>query len=383
MNLKTSLELNENPADLILPISSTGEEGFWFKIEGEKDEIYQGIQIPPNTYRAVMEIYISFHNNDALWYSNPPDFYIQLNNLPTQKGHGAYREVLLKLDNNAVGSVIPFPVIFTGGINPLFWKPIVPIGAFNFPSYEIELTPFLGLLLDEKVHYFEFRVIDAISYWLVNANLHLWLDDRADRVKAGPITYHDPTNCIERESKLHRLKGEFEVEGERRSKFSGWVKSSAGNFTCHVWSRTEFENVIKIEKNGTVKEVEQELKVINKVEMKSNLGYLISNMSVERRYPLRLKMKSENYLISVELEQSLKEEKKKNHNYESELVNRQRCRGWMMVGEDDDDVVSGRANSFQSYYVEDSYGCYGRRVWVDNGAIDSDSETFLCAVAAS
>ncbi|KAH6813273.1 hypothetical protein C2S51_022291 [Perilla frutescens var. frutescens] len=68
-----SLELNANPTDLILPISSAGDEGFWFKIESESDSVNHGIEIPPNTYRVVIEIYVSFHKNDAFWYTNPSD----------------------------------------------------------------------------------------------------------------------------------------------------------------------------------------------------------------------------------------------------------------------------------------------------------------------
>ncbi|KAK6135781.1 hypothetical protein DH2020_030476 [Rehmannia glutinosa] len=239
--LKNSMELNENPADLIIPLSASGEEGFWFNIKSELDAIYHGIQIPLNTYRAVIEVYVSFHGNDEFWYTNPPDSYIETNNLPTKRGHGAYREVQVKLDNNVIGSVIPFPVIFSGGINPLFWDPIVSIGAFDLPSYEIELTPFLGMLLDAKTHYFGLGVADAIPFWLVDANLHLWLDDEADKVQAGPIKYSDPSTCVEREYRFYQLDGKFEIEGERESEYSGWVNSSAGNLTTYVSYKLEFK----------------------------------------------------------------------------------------------------------------------------------------------
>ncbi|KAL0321825.1 UNVERIFIED_CONTAM: hypothetical protein Scaly_2478900 [Sesamum calycinum] len=58
-NRKNPLKLDENPADQIIPISATGEEGFWFKIQSGLDEVRQGIQIPLNTYRAVIEVYVS------------------------------------------------------------------------------------------------------------------------------------------------------------------------------------------------------------------------------------------------------------------------------------------------------------------------------------
>ncbi|KAL9995435.1 putative peptide-N(4)-(N-acetyl-beta-glucosaminyl)asparagine amidase [Helianthus debilis subsp. tardiflorus] len=72
--------------------------------------------------------------------------------------------------------VVPFPVIFTGGIYPLFWEPVVSIGAFNLPSYGIDLALLLGLLLDDKIHSIGIQIADVISFWLVDVNLHLRFD---------------------------------------------------------------------------------------------------------------------------------------------------------------------------------------------------------------
>ncbi|KAK4433351.1 Peptide-N4-(N-acetyl-beta-glucosaminyl)asparagine amidase A [Sesamum alatum] len=384
--LKSSLELDENPADLIIPISAIGDEGFWFRIESESDAVYQGIQIPLNTYRAVIEVYVSFHGNDEFWYSNPPDSYIEMNGLPTKRGHGAYREVLVKLDDNVVGSVVPFPVIFTGGINPLFWEPVVSIGAFDLPSYEIELTPFLGLLLDGRVHYFGLGVADAISFWLVDANLHLWLDDNVDKVQAGPIKYNYPSRCVERESEFQQLDGKFEIEGKRETEFSGWVNSTAGNFTTYLWSRLKFENTIKFNKNGTEKDVKQKVKVTNEVKVESASGASISSITVKRKYPLRITTSTlpgsgkDTYLMITKLEHSLEEEKQ-DGNFESTLDNSQKSSGWMFV--QDHDVLSGAATTYQSYDVEDSFGCFTRQVLAENGSIKNETKSFLCARAAT
>ncbi|XP_042033631.1 peptide-N4-(N-acetyl-beta-glucosaminyl)asparagine amidase A-like [Salvia splendens] len=71
-----SLELDQIPADLIIPVSAAREEGFWFRIQSENDTVSSEIQIPSNTYRAVIGVYISAHDDDEFWYSNPPDYYI-------------------------------------------------------------------------------------------------------------------------------------------------------------------------------------------------------------------------------------------------------------------------------------------------------------------
>lgn len=169
--------LYEKPADLIIPICNVKEdEGFWFRITNDGDSYTKSVEIPSNAHRAVLEVFVSFHSDDEFWYSNPPNSYIEKNHLDTGRGNGSFRQVFATIDGLSVGSVVPYAVVFTGGINPLFWAPVVSIGAFNLPSYDLELTPLLGNLLDGKSHEFGLGVTDGISYWLVDANLHLWLN---------------------------------------------------------------------------------------------------------------------------------------------------------------------------------------------------------------
>ncbi|CAI9772210.1 unnamed protein product [Fraxinus pennsylvanica] len=377
-----SLDLYEKPADLIIPVSGIGDEGFWFKIENDNDVKSVGIQIPSNTYKAVIEVYVSFHGNDEFWYSNPPDSYIEQNNLNTKQGHGAYREVLVTLDDNVVGSVIPFPVIFTSGINPLFWEPIVAIGAFDLPSYDFELTPFLGMLLDGKVHSFGLKVADAISFWLVDANLHLWLDDNLKEVQAMPIEYSVPSIKLERESKFNQLDGSFKVEVESKSEYSGWVNSSMGNLTTYVNQELNFENTIKFDNSGTEKVVKQEVKVKIEIKVKSSTGNSISSTTVERKYPLEITTTTvvgsakNTYLMTTKLEHSLKEEKS-DDNFSSTLSNRQECRGWVFVR--DHDVLSGAATTEQSYTYKDDNSCYSQKLTAANGVLGNNTSSLLCS----
>ena len=50
------------------------------------------------------------------------------------------------------------------------------IRDFDLPTYNLEVTPFLGKFLDGKYHTFFLSVMDGIATWFVDANLHLWLD---------------------------------------------------------------------------------------------------------------------------------------------------------------------------------------------------------------
>ncbi|KAJ0511543.1 putative peptide-N(4)-(N-acetyl-beta-glucosaminyl)asparagine amidase [Helianthus annuus] len=81
-----SLYLYNKPADLIVPISTSGGviEGFWFRNEDEFDVKTQKVKLSNKTYKAVLELYEYFHGNDEFWYMNPSDSYVETNHLSTR-----------------------------------------------------------------------------------------------------------------------------------------------------------------------------------------------------------------------------------------------------------------------------------------------------------
>ena len=98
-------------------------------------------------------------------------------------------EVQLLIDGQLAGVSWPFPIIFTGGIVPGFWRPIVGIDAFDLRQHEIDVTPWLPLLCDGASHTFEIRVaglnddgaghatLSEIvgTYWVVTGTIFLFL----------------------------------------------------------------------------------------------------------------------------------------------------------------------------------------------------------------
>ncbi|KAH7548332.1 hypothetical protein JRO89_XS14G0103800 [Xanthoceras sorbifolium] len=375
------------PADLIMPISDDGKRGFWYRIESESDLHFKKIRFPRNAYRAILELYVSFHGDDEFWYSNPPNSYIRLNNLTTSRGNGCYREVFMTIDGKFIGSEVPFPVIFTGGINPLFWEPVVAIGAFNLPSYDIDLTPFLGLVLDGNAHEIGIGVDDGISYWLVDANLHIWLDRGSSKVEAKSVVYVNPALRVDRRENFKLLDGEFETGARRKSKFGGWVKSSSGNLTTVVSREFKFRNMIRFDNNGTYKSVRQRVKVKKAVKVRNEMGRVVTTVFVKRNYPLNVitltlpdpKKKKDRYMLVTNVSHALKE-KCLIGMFRSSGINRQVSNGWMKVK--DHSVLSGEANTTQIYSLRDEYGCYYRAVAARNGRLLSDNTTLSCVSAS-
>jgi len=93
--------------------------------------------------------------------------------------------VQLFIDGALAGVVWPFPVIFTGGVVPGLWRPIVGIDAFELKEDEIDITPWLPLLCDGQSHNFSIRVSGLSddgngtaslsettnSYWLITGKV--------------------------------------------------------------------------------------------------------------------------------------------------------------------------------------------------------------------
>jgi len=381
LKVPDSRVLNELPADLIIPICDSGKRGFWFRVEEEKQLKKRRIRIPRNTYKAVLELYVSFHGNDEFWYSNPPNSYITTNGLDTERGNGAYREVYVTIDGELVGSEIPFPVVFTGGINPLFWEPIVAIGAFDLPSYDIELTTFLGKLLDGKRHVFGIGVTKGLSFWLVNANLHLWVDHESSIVRANRVIHHNPKTDVQRAEEFRGLDGEFRTEAETETMIEGWVLTSSGNITTVVSKGFSFRNVIKFKSNGTYKMVKQKFKAKKKVKVFDTRGEMISKLKVKRKYPLRVITVTEphglddGYKLVTDLSHGF-EEKYEGKGFIHSVSNEQESKGWINVM--GHSVLDGHASTMQNYSYVDKLSCYNRNVAASNGRIVADKSNFIC-----
>ncbi|AQK85713.1 Peptide-N4-(N-acetyl-beta-glucosaminyl)asparagine amidase A-like precursor [Zea mays] len=374
------------PADLILPISEGmgSSNGFWFRIQNSSDPRSKLVRIPSNTYRAVLEVFVSPHSNDEFWYSNPPDLYIRENNLTTGRGNAAYREVVVSVDRHFAGSFVPFPVIYTGGINPLFWQPVAALGAFDLPTYDVELTPFLGILVDGKPHEIVLSVVDGIAEWLVDANLHLWLDPASTNVSAALSRYRTPRLSIKRRYSTRRpLDGKFKIRAKRKSQFSGWVKSSFGNFTTNVETELEVTSLVDFTSQGRNKtvrlQVEQDTEVVVR---SSETRKAVGKVETEAKYPLWLEMVTEDgendtYVMRANLTHSLSVETDAEaeglFDGETRVVDEQAAAGWMLVR--GHDVLDGSAATTQAYRYSNEAGRYERAIDTLDGAVLSDNVT--------
>lgn len=180
-----------SPADLILPIStqsSAQNESSVISLPDSNATV--SVTFPNNAERAVVSILASGNGAEEFWYTNVPTEYDNTFNNTAIYGYSPWREVQLLIDDELAGVSWPFPIVFTGGISPGLWVPIVGIDTYDIPSFEIDVSPWLGLLCDGKSHSFELKVVGydsetllgtVGSNWWVTGTIFVWVDDSGNQ----------------------------------------------------------------------------------------------------------------------------------------------------------------------------------------------------------
>jgi Peptide N-acetyl-beta-D-glucosaminyl asparaginase amidase A len=189
-------------ADVILPISARrsgvgGPSAFSLP----SDNATVAVVLPGGVSRAIISISACGQATEEFWYSNvlSSDTGTFLNTTGPLYGFSPFREVQLLIDGYLAGVVWPFPTIFTGGIAPGFWRPIVGLDAFDLREPEIDVTPWVPWLSDGKEHEFQIRVVGlegegedvglsgAIGdYWVVTGKILVFLgEEKSFYTKAG------------------------------------------------------------------------------------------------------------------------------------------------------------------------------------------------------
>lgn len=191
----------------------------------------QTMTVPLTLDDDIKEIYLDLYavhqNNDEFYWGKNP----------------AFREVEIYFDGMPAGVVWPDPILYTGGVNPLFYRPITGLRSMDIPSFRLNLTPFAGLLGGE--HELEIRIGNNMNYWLISGSL---LIHKTDGEKTtGKII----SNSLEFPSES--LTTEEPIQGAEKDRFIteaankeytivGEVETKDGKFTTKVQSKMQFSN---------------------------------------------------------------------------------------------------------------------------------------------
>ena len=229
------------------------------------------LTLPRNAKKAIFTVSACGQIDEEFWWSN-----VLLSDTGTfgpnsLLGYSPFREVQILIDGELAGVSWPFPVIFTGGIVPGFWRPIVGIDTFDLKEDEIDVTPWLSILSDGNPHTFEIRVVGITddghgngvlttvgSYWVVSGKLFLWLDQNANGkpTTGTPIrkVLSDPTFSIQSSvgatNNGTNMTLNYEVLAQRRLSFSSVLTTSEGTAPASWMQTLSYSNVGNVTEEG-------------------------------------------------------------------------------------------------------------------------------------
>ena len=137
---------------------------------------------PTNVEAAYLDVFLESQGGDEFWYTCfPNDLAQKLNNC----GSTAFREGEVTVDGQPAGVAPIYPWIYTGGIDPYFWIPIVGVETLNFKPYRIDLTPFAAQLDDGNPHTVAVSVFNDDNFFAANAALVVYEDHGSTQVTGG------------------------------------------------------------------------------------------------------------------------------------------------------------------------------------------------------
>jgi hypothetical protein len=177
-------------ADVVVPLAADpAQPGWQFLTDGHN--YVSKVAVPRHTARLSAEIYARGGGCEEFWWSNVPTDIATGNPGAGLCGGGTYREVRVKIDGVPAGVVLPYPVIYTGGVAPMLWRPISAVDAIVTLPYTIDLTPFVGTLTDGATHTIELVPPKGIvDNWTLGGNLFATTDPHVPQV-TGKMLHSD------------------------------------------------------------------------------------------------------------------------------------------------------------------------------------------------
>ena len=143
------------PSDIV-PIVPSGDSND-FNTVNAGQTLSASVTLPDDITTATLDLYAVGQINDEFWWGLNPGF----------------REIEVSIDGKAAGVVWPYPYVYTGGVNPLIWRPLTGLHTMDVPSYRVDLTPFAGLLSGNGTHTISLTVVNNNGYWLAGGDLML------------------------------------------------------------------------------------------------------------------------------------------------------------------------------------------------------------------
>lgn len=243
--------------------------------------------LPTNIERAFLDVYAQSQGGDEFWYFNLPDDIAPV----FQDGGGtAFRETEVFIDGTPAGVAPIFPWIYTGGVDPLMWRPTPGVQTLSFEPYRVDLSPFAGILNDGQAHTIALSVFNTQEHFSLAANLLLYLDHGSTAV-TGSVTENTlaaPTVNVDENvtQDADGASGTVTVTSNRQFSITGTLNTSRGVVTTQIQQTLGFSSAQDLATNATLyKQNTKQLTTIDSTTTRK-LRATTTTIHEQRSYPL-------------------------------------------------------------------------------------------------
>lgn len=144
--------------------------------------------------------------------------------------------------------VWPYAVFYTGGVTPTNWRPLTSYGAYDAPSYWIDATPFIPILVDGQSHSITMRVRgqgtnpSINSNWFLSGSMHIRTGQ--EPVSGEMKVYEVPDLEISTGGHVAEDNSTVSttVKASRRLHIESVLKTAKGEKTVTFTQRLEYSN---------------------------------------------------------------------------------------------------------------------------------------------
>jgi len=240
----------ENPhrapvtADAVLPMTTDPNAGTKF-LSSTSSALSKTFTLPTNVVRAFLDVTAQSQAGDEFWYTCVPN---DVANELQSCGATGFRETQVAIDGQPAGVAPVYPWIYTGGIDPLLWRPIPGVQTLNFDPYRVDLTPFAGLLSNGQPHQIAVNVFNANNGFSTTATVLLF-EDHDSTVVTGEVTRNTigagpSPNVVENltTDASGNITGTVTVTSARQFTVEGFVLTSHGRVNTKVVQDINFSN---------------------------------------------------------------------------------------------------------------------------------------------
>jgi len=290
--------------------------------------------------------------------------------------------VQVSIDGQLAGVAWPYPFIFTGGVNPWLWRPMPAVNAFDMPPQVVDLTPYVGLLVDGQPHTISLRVAHDGYYWGIGSDLLLYRDPVLTQT-SGALTTRSiaPTAGESYGEKTGTNGGVFTTSASRHLTVAGYVDTSAGRIATSVDQTFGFANKQELDLTNFLENVTNDETISTVTTTASPAGTTVRR--VDESYPIRMRSlfqvpqqgQKDFWELPAGVEQSLEQQTTVTvdgaRTFWSKLDDTVNASG-LLSRTNGDTTLSGGRDS-EDYAASDSTGaCYHHKLVAAQGWIKSD-----------